>query len=201
VNMSFGGNEFQDPTFEAAIQQGNAEGITFVASSGDNGSNGGVVSTPAAEPRVLAVGGTNFTAQSNGSYGSETAWSGSGGGVSRIFGLPSYQQGTSGLASATHRNVPDISFPAYYTDTFVSGGWVGLQGTSWSSPTYVACQLEMNQMRNQRFGLVNTNIYKVQQRNFHDIAHGSNGGYSAKIGYDNVTGRGSPRGYILGGNL
>jgi subtilisin family serine protease len=44
VNMSFGGNEFRDRTFEAALKQGNTEGITFVASSGDNGSNGGTVS-------------------------------------------------------------------------------------------------------------------------------------------------------------
>jgi subtilase family serine protease len=201
VNMSFGGDEYQDTTFEAALEQGNALGITFVASSGDNGSNGGVVSTPAAEPRVLAVGGTNFTAQSNGGYGSETAWSGSGGGVSQIFTIPSYQKGTSGLASTTYRNVPDISYPSYYTDTYVSGGWVGLEGTSWSSPTYVGLQLEINQLHNQRFGLVNTNIYPVSETNFHDIAHGSNGQYSAKKGYDNVTGRGSPRGWTLGNSL
>ena len=143
----------------------------------------------------------NFTAQSNGGYGSETAWSGSGGGISQIFGIPSYQQGVSGLASSTHRNVPDVSFPSYYTDTFVNRRWVGLEGTSWSSPIYVALQLEMNQMRNQRFGLVNTNIYRVPEQNFHDISHGSNGEYSAKGGYDNVTGRGSPRGVPLGGSL
>jgi len=61
INMSFGGNEYQDTTFEAAVRQGNAQGVTFVASSGDSGSNEGIVSTPAAEPRVLAVGGTSDT--------------------------------------------------------------------------------------------------------------------------------------------
>jgi subtilase family serine protease len=201
VNMSFGGDENQDTTFEAALQQGNAQGITFVASSGDSGSNGGIVSTPAAEPRVLGVGGTNYTAQSHGAYGSETAWSGSGGGVSQIFTIPSYQKGTPGLASSTYRNVPDISYPSYYTDTYVSGGWVGLEGTSWSSPTYVGLQLEINQIHSERFGLVNANIYPVSERNFHDIAHGSNGEYSAKKGYDNVTGRGSPRGWELANSL
>jgi kumamolisin len=155
----------------------------------------------AAELRVLAVGGTVFAAQSDGRYGSETAWSGSGGGVSSIFGIPSYQQGVSGLASNTQRNVPDISFPARYTDTFVNGRWVGLEGTSWSSPIYVSLQLEINQMRNQRFGLVNSNIYRVQQTDFHDIAQGNNGEYLAKTGYDNVTGRGSPRGVPLGRGL
>ena len=201
VNMSFGGDENQDTTFEAALQQGNAQGITFVVSSGDSGSNRGIVSTPAAEPRVLGVGGTNYTAESNGAYGSETAWSGSGGGVSQIFTIPSYQKGTPGLASTTHRNVPDISYPSYYTDTYVSGGWVGLEGTSWSSPTYVGLQLEINQIHSERFGLLNANIYPVSESNFHDIAHGSNGEYSAKKGYDNVTGRGSPRGGELANSL
>jgi kumamolisin len=97
--------------------------------------------------------------------------------------------------------VPDISFPSYYTDTLVGGGWVGLEGTSWSSPIYVALQLEINQLHAQRFGLVNTNIYKVQQNDFHDIIYGNNGRYSAKTGYDNVTGRGSPRGVPLGDSL
>src|SRR5260370_65280 len=54
----FWGNEFKDATFESALTQGNTQGITFVASSGDSGSNGGTVSTPAAEPQVLALGGT-----------------------------------------------------------------------------------------------------------------------------------------------
>ncbi len=206
VNMSFGGNEFKDATFESALQQGNAQGITFVASSGDSGSNGGIVSTPAAEPRVLALGGTKLTAnKATGAYVAEKAWHGSGGGVSKIFTIPTYQQGTSGLASTTHRNVPDVAFPSYYTDTFVSGGWVGLQGTSWSSPTYVGLQLEINQIKSQRFGLVNTNLYQVFSAsgytNFHDITAGNNGKYRAKSGYDNVTGIGSPKGFTLGGNL
>lgn len=115
--------------------------------------------------------------------------------------IPSYQKGTPGLASTTYRNVPDISYPSYYTDTYVSGGWVGLEGTSWSSPTYVGLQLEINQIHSERFGLVNASIYPVSESNFHDIAHGSNGEYSAKKGYDNVTGRGSPRGWELANSL
>ena len=63
--------------FHAAFQQGNSEGITFVASSGDNGgvpctstafdsnpTNGtdfvAGVSNPASDPNVTAVGGTNL---------------------------------------------------------------------------------------------------------------------------------------------
>jgi kumamolisin len=205
VNMSFGGSEFQDTTFEAAVQQGNAQGITFVASSGDNGSQGGV-STPAAEPLVLAVGGTQpMINSSTGRYSSETAWSGSGGGVSTVFSIPSYQKGVSGLASTSHRNVPDVAFPSYYTDTYVNGAWVGLQGTSWSSPTYVALQLEINQRLKKRFGLVNSHLYQLFKSGgytyFHDVTSGNNGGFSAKTGYDNVTGIGSPKGNAIAGHL
>ena len=204
ANMSFGGNEIKNATFESALTQGNAEGITFVASSGDNGSNGGTVSWPAVEPHVLALGGT-IIQYTGGAYVHNKAWSGSGGGVSKIFAIPSYQKGVSGLASTTFRNVPDVAFPSYYTDTFVQGKWVGLQGTSWSSPTYVALQVEINQVKAQRFGWVNTNIYSVfastGYTDFYDVTSGSNGQYNAKAGYDNVTGIGSPIGEALANGL
>src|SRR5258707_5993438 len=158
VNMSFGGNEFKNGTFESAFTQRNGEGITFVASSGDSGSNRGTVSTPAAEPHVLALGGTKITHSSTG-YPHKQAWTGSGGGVSKIFGIPAYQKGVSGLASTTKRNVPDVALPAFFTDTFVSGGLLGLQGAAWSSPAYVALQLEINEAKSSRFGWVNNNIY------------------------------------------
>ena len=201
VNMSFGGNEFKDATFAAALKQGNAEGITFVASSGDSGSNGGIVSWPAVEPRVLALGGTDIS-QSSGQYVHNKAWSSSGGGVSTLYAIPAYQKGVKGLASTTNRNVPDVAFPAYYTDTFVNGGWVGLQGTSWSSPIYVALQLEINEVKGQRLGWVNSAIYSVFKKehyatDFYDVTKGSNGEYSAKTGCDNVTGIGSPIGEAL----
>jgi kumamolisin len=201
VNMSFGGNEFTDRTFLAALKQGNAEGITFVASSGDSGSNGGIVSWPAVEPRVLALGGTDIS-YSGGKYVHNQAWSSSGGGVSNIYAIPGYQKGVKGLASTTKRNVPDLAFPARYTDTFVKGGWVGLQGTSWSSPIYVALQLEINEVKGQRLGWVNSAIYSVFKKehyatDFYDVTKGSNGEYSAKTGYDNVTGIGSPIGEAL----
>ena len=200
VNMSFGGNEITDKTFHAALLQGNAEGITFSASSGDSGSNGGTVSWPAVDPHVIALGGTDIT-YSGGQYNHTQAWNSSGGGVSKIYAIPSYQKGISGKASKTKRNVPDVAYPAYYTDTYVSGGWVGLQGTSWSSPIYVALQLEINQVKGKRFGWVNPNIYSVFKKSaytdFYDVTQGNNGQYKAKAGYDNVTGIGSPIGETL----
>jgi kumamolisin len=200
VNMSFGGNEITDKTFHAALVAGNAKGITFSASSGDSGSNGGTVSWPAVDPHVIALGGTDITF-SGGKYDHTTAWSSSGGGVSKIYAIPAYQKGVSGKASKTKRNVPDLAFPAYYTDTYVSGGWVGLQGTSWSSPIYVALQLGINQVKGSHFGWVNPNIYAVFKKSayadFYDVTKGSNGQFSAKTGFDNVTGIGSPIGETL----
>jgi kumamolisin len=200
VNMSFGGNEFKDKSFESALTQGNAEGITFVASTGDSGSNGGIVSTPAAEPHVLALGGTDIQYNS-GTYLHTKAWNSSGGGVSSIFAIPSYQKGVLGLASTTHRNVPDVALPASFTDTFFLGKWVALQGTSWSSPAYVALQVEINEAKGSRFGWVNNNIYSVfassAYTDFYDVTSGNNGQYKAKTGYDNVTGIGSPKGETL----
>ena len=200
VNMSFGGNEITDKTFHSALVAGNAKGITFSASSGDSGSNGGTVSWPAVDPHVIALGGTDITF-SGGKYTRNKAWSSSGGGVSKIYAIPAYQKGVSGEASTTKRNVPDLAYPAYYTDTFVSGSWVGLQGTSWSSPTYVALQLGIDQVKGSRFGWVNPNIYAVfkasKYTDFYDVTSGSNGQYSAKTGFDNVTGIGSPKGETL----
>jgi subtilase family serine protease len=147
------------------------------------------------------VGGTDIS-YSNGQYVRHQAWNFSGGGVSHIYAIPAYQKGVRGLASKEKRNVPDVSFPAYYTDTYVNGGWEGLGGTSWSSPTYVALQLEINQVKGTRLGLVNSDIYRVFKKegyasDFYDVTHGSNGEYKAKAGYDNVSGIGSPIGQAL----
>ncbi|MFY9986178.1 MAG: protease pro-enzyme activation domain-containing protein [Chthoniobacterales bacterium] len=200
VNMSFGGDEFKDATFTAAVKAGEAKGITWSASSGDSGSNGGIVSWPAVVPQVISLGGTDIS-YSGGTYVTDQAWSGSGGGVSSLYAIPKYQKGVSGLASTTTRNVPDLSFPADLVDIFVSGGWVSGEGTSWSSPTYVALQLEINQVKGTRLGYVNPDIYRAFKKSgytdFYDVTQGSNGEYNAKVGYDNVSGIGSPIGETL----
>jgi subtilase family serine protease len=202
VNMSFGQTENVDTAFEADLKAGNALGITFVASGGDYGSDHGKVLVPAAEPHVLAVGGTELTAnKSTGAYVSQIAWPHSGGGVSKLFPIPQYQVGVTGLASEKKRNLPDIAFPAYNDSRFVNGAWDIVAGTSWSSPTYVALQLEIDQLQETRFGWVNPNVYTAfsasSYNDFFDITKGSNGMYKCTQGYDNVTGIGSPKGWTL----
>jgi subtilase family serine protease len=139
--------------YHALFQQGNAQGITFMASSGDDGAvpclsaafvnnptNGTNfvlgVSTPAADPNVTAVGGTNLQTTAtpgvnDATYESENAnfdprlpaefeisptdivtvgnntW-GSGGGFSQLFSKPLYQFLVN-TGSNIHRSVPDVS--------------------------------------------------------------------------------------------
>ena len=139
--------------FHQLFVQGNAQGITFVASSGDNGAvpcvsaafaenpkNGTSfvpgVESPADDPDVTAVGGTNLeTVASPGpndaKYEKENAnfdprypasyqisasevvtvknnsW-GSGGGYSKIFAKPAYQRLVK-TGNTTERSVPDVS--------------------------------------------------------------------------------------------
>ena len=99
VSMSWGAGEFRSETSYDSYfttPAGHA-GVTFVAATGDDGSSG---TWPSVSSNVLAVGGTTLAINSSGSYVSETAWSGSSGGVSLYEALPSYQRsvGISGAA-------------------------------------------------------------------------------------------------------
>jgi kumamolisin len=186
--------------------------MTFSASSGDQGSSppgckAPAVNAPASTPNVVAVGGTSLFVNNNGSYHSETAWSGSGGGVSQVWTIPSYQSGLKGVLGKT-RNVPDIAFPGdpnEGTSLLFGGQWAGpIGGTSWSSPIFSAVQTETDQLHNAREGFVNPLIYSTYAKHasaaFHDITSGSNGAYSAHAGYDDVTGLGSLKAFTFAGD-
>ena len=106
----------------AALQQAADHHVTVVASSGDTGaiSDKGPpvqVSLPASDPLVLGVGGTALNASfQTGAYQGEMAWNqdtdGSGGGYSRLFGRPSYQDGVPGRrASAASPTWPPTPTP------------------------------------------------------------------------------------------
>ena len=103
-------------TMNSALEYAAARHVTVVVASGDYGAIGNgsstprkEVSLPASDPWALAAGGTTLTANpATGAYQSETAWNvqsgspdGSGGGFSRLFARPSYQNGVPG-----HRRHP-----------------------------------------------------------------------------------------------
>ena len=131
-------------------------------------------------------------------WSSETAWSGSGGGLSKYESEPSYQT-TYGVSGANgKRVVPDVSYDAdpnsgvsVYDSTPYSGakGWWQVGGTSAGAPQWAAIQsLGLSVSNNNFYQDAKSASYPTY---FRDIISGSNG-YPATTGYDLVTGLGSP---------
>lgn len=198
VSMSWGGPEFPDETnLESHFV---ALGVTFFASAGDSGTG---VNWPSASANVVAVGGTTLKLASNGAFISETAWPGSGGGVSRYIPSPQYQADYK--ISQTHgkRAVPDVSYNADSDSGYAvydsfgyhnQRGWFTVGGTSAGAPQWAAIKALGQSAENPHF-------YKDKAGNSHDlffrdIISGHNGACvfycTARKRYDYVTGLGSP---------
>jgi len=201
--MSWGAGEFRSETSYDSYfttPAGHA-GVTFVAATGDDGSSG---TWPSVASNVLAVGGTTLTVSSSGSYVGETAWSGSGGGVSLYEALPSYQRSIG--ISARGRVTPDVSYDANPStgylvyDSLGYGGWLVVGGTSAGAPQWAPLSPSpIKHARQNGLGTLsqtNSTIYAIyaakSTQDFHDVLSGSNRGYRAGQGYDAVTGLGSP---------
>jgi kumamolisin len=191
-----------------ALQQGAAEGISFYAASGDSGSddcrNGGQgVDYPASDPNVTGTGGTSLTAGADGAYGSETAWSGSGGGSSTVFAAPAYQQ------QGGKRLVPDVSLDADPNTgyaIFSAGQWDVFGGTSCAAPMWAGFTALYDAKAGANLGNGNAKFYAIGAGGnggtaFHDITSGSNGAFAAGTGFDEVTGLGSYDGAALASAL
>jgi kumamolisin len=198
-----------DPIFEEFA----AQGQSFFAASGDDGSwPNQPYYYPEEDANVTAVGGTDLTTNgAGGSWASETAWSGSGGGISPDhFIIPSYQQlpgviNASNKGSTAYRNAPDVAAEANTDNYYCANGFCseGLGGTSLAAPTWAGFMALVNEqnLANEETieGFLNPTIYAIGVSSsyatyFHDITNGSNGTYSAVTGYDLVTGWGSPLG-------
>lgn len=223
VDASFGECESDDPAFDDAVEQqainAAAIGMTFVAASGDEGAacysvvqstNLNGVQVPASNPHVLGVGGND----SDPTIGAANpvVWNGnngfftgaSGGGVSTVWSLPSYQTGLLGAASTTNRNAPDISFPAVDDDLRLYGSDETVGGTSWSGAIAASALVESVEVCG-RLGWVNPAIYAAYAKlgegtEFVDVTSGNNHyaafptSYTAAAGYDNASGIGIPKG-------
>jgi subtilase family serine protease len=200
VSMSWGAGEFQGETtqdshFTTPANHGN---VSFVASSGDNGAG---ASWPSISSRVLSVGGTSLNLTTGNAWSSETAWSGSGGGVSRYVSEPTWQQG---VQSSGKRENPDVAYDAnpntgfYVYDSVPDGGysgWYAVGGTSAGAPQWAALVAIADQGRalvgQAALANVQSLVYSLPSSDFHDIKSGSTG-YSATTGYDLATGLGTP---------
>jgi kumamolisin len=226
ISISWGGPESSWTTqaftnFDDAFQAAAAMGVTVCVASGDNGSSDGVndgnnhVDFPASDPFVLGCGGTTLQA-SNEQIVSETVWNdlpnggATGGGVSDVFPLPTWQHGFDVPAPTVQgggRGVPDVSGdadPNTGYNILVDGESVIEGGTSAVAPLWAALVARINQqMAKQQsgktIGFLNPIIYAqaVEASGFHDITQGNNGVFAAAVGWDPCTGLGTPDGVPL----
>src|ERR1700680_3274175 len=203
-------------SMEQAFQSAAAMGVTVCVAAGDDGSTDGVtdgpnhVDFPASSPNVLACDGPNLVASGNNNT-SETTWNelannegATGGGISDVFPLPSWQNGAGVPPSANPnqnvgRGVPDVSGDADPTTgyvTLVDGQPDVIGGTSAVAPLWAGLIALINESIGKPAGLINPLLYQTASTagDFNDITSGSNGAYSAGTGWDACTGLGSPIG-------
>ncbi|MGA9474175.1 MAG: choice-of-anchor D domain-containing protein, partial [Terriglobales bacterium] len=200
-----------DPYFQKMA----AQGQNYFNAAGDDAEfNSGYPTWPADAAYVTSVGGTDLVTQSaGGPWASETAWSDSGGGYwpPDDIPFPSWQAGvvnSQNEASSTYRNAPDVAANANFTFYYCadqSGCGTGLGGTSFAAPMWAAYLALANEQGasngNPPLGFINPALYQIglgpnYSVYFHDVTSGSNG-FPAVVGYDLVTGWGSPNGANL----
>jgi subtilase family serine protease len=189
---SSGPGELQ--TLDAIFKQAAAQGISFFAASGDSGAydcgdTNPSVDSPASDPYVTGVGGTNLQLNS-GAYDHESVWSnlrsrlhgpmgaGSGGGISNTFRRPAWQSGP-GVAnqySNGNRQVPDVTADAdpatgysIYCTVMNAGcpssGWITIGGTSAAAPLWAGGMALINQYLKAHntalIGSANPTLYRL----------------------------------------
>ena len=190
-----------------------AQGITYMAASGDSGTSIEPYSYPDYEPEVLLVGGTIATTDASGNRTSEVNWSGGGGGWSTntaSFNVkPSWQVGTGVPASPNKRLGPDVGFHSagpgayqFYLNGSLSSGYIG---TSFAAPVFAGSLAVVEQqivanggLPSGRFGRMQDLIYSQNNRSdvYFDITTGSNGTLpdgttsNAHVGWDTAVGWG-----------
>lgn len=211
-------------SLEQALQDAALLGVTVTVASGDNGSSDGVadglahVDYPASSRYALGCGGTHISTTSNEVITSEVVWNdgtkggASGGGISNLFPLPTWQDGAGVPPSANPggrvgRGVPDVSADADPSSGYVvraDGMKFPVGGTSAVAPLWASLVALINQSAagsgRKPAGYVTPSLYDAvsyASGAFHDITQGNNGAYSAGPGWDACTGLGSPNGAVL----
>ena len=203
------------------FQDAAALGVTVCAASGDGGSSDGVtdglahVDFPASSEYVVGCGGTHLTSK-GGEITSQVTWDdlpnggATGGGVSSVFPLPSWQANagvppSANPGKAIGRGVPDLSGDADPKSGYtieVDGEQETIGGTSAVAPLTTALLALLNQSIGKPVGYINPLIYaKGATAAFRDVVSGTNGAYNAGPGWDACTGWGSPDGTKLLGLL
>jgi len=213
--------------FDAVYAVGNSQGQTITVASGDFGASDCLASDPprgglavnglASSPHAVAVGGTSFALNPDGTVPqppAEQVWNdgflGGGGGVSVVFARPRYQFGP-GVPRLSGRALPDVSLagdpgvPGYVIVMGAATRLVG--GTSVGAPAFAGFIALVNELRGlPGLGQLLPELYRLggeQARGlrepvFRDVTVGTNAveapgvGFAAGPGYDLASGWGVP---------
>jgi uncharacterized repeat protein (TIGR03803 family) len=214
-----------DAASEQVFLQYAAQGQSFFNASGDSDAYTGSISTPADDPNITIVGGTTLTTTgAEGAWSSETVWNwgsgtGSSGGISTKYSIPSWQLGinmSANQGSTTMRNIPDVAMTADNVYVIYGSGKAGaFGGTSCATPLWAGFMALVNQLALTNgqpiAGFINPVVYNMGKGSntlsytslFHDITTGNNESpksptrFSAGTGYDLCTGWGTPQGSNL----
>ncbi|MGD0268833.1 MAG: S53 family peptidase [Candidatus Sulfotelmatobacter sp.] len=226
VSISWGGPESSwtqqaMTSMDEAFQSAGAMGVTVCVAAGDDGSTDGVtdglnhVDFPASSPNVLACGGTELMASGN-TITSEVVWNelannegATGGGISDVFPLPSWQNaaGVPASANPSHnvgRGVPDVAGDADPNTgyvTLVDGQPDVIGGTSAVAPLWAGLIALINESMGKPVGFINPLLYQDPKGDFNSITSGNNGAYTAGPGWNACTGLGSPIGVQIAAAL
>jgi kumamolisin len=234
ISISWGGAESLNTSqfmqaMDQAFQDAASMGVTICCAAGDDGSSDlrlpnepddGLlhVDFPASSPFALACGGTLLKGSGN-VINSEAVWNegrqegATGGGVSEVFPLPTWQSNTGVPVSANPsqfegRGVPDVAGnadPESGYQIIVDGQSGVIGGTSAVAPLWAGLIALFNQRLGHHVGYLNPTLYGIAtgSGSFHDIQSGNNdisgnnGPYAAGPGWDPTTGLGSPDGAKL----
>jgi hypothetical protein len=241
ITISFGLCERASPPgaaewFDAQYAIANLQGQTVLVASGDAGADdcapeldGLSVNALASSPHAVAVGGSSFALDTDGSPPSlvvESVWNDAGGagggGRSEVFGLPRYQRAAGLGALSSGRVLPDLALAASPTTpgyVVVEGGNEHIVGgTSASAPALASVLTLLNEDFTNREGtpglgqflpllhrLGSEGIRGLRPPVFRDITAGNNrvgqSGFDAGPGFDLASGWGAPLGDALAAAL
>lgn len=170
-------------------------GHIITASAGDDGYK---VAMPAGFPDVVAVGGTSLITSSASRGWNELVWNGTGSGCVLTRPKPTWQT-HKGCKWRIMNDVSAVADPgtgvAVY-DTYDSGGWIVVGGTSVSSPIIASVYA----LAGNAATLNAAQSLYASGASLYDVTSGSNGTCkhvflcTAETGYDAPTGNGTPNG-------
>ena len=204
ISISWGGPESgwttqATATMNTAIQDAGTLGVSVFVASGDSLATDGVddgsahVDFPASSPYAIGCGGTNI-ATSGTTVTAETVWndgdSGTGGGISDLFDVPSFQANVTLPASVNAgrkgRGVPDVAgdaAPATGYTIVLNGATQTVGGTSAVAPLWASLTALINQSLNRNTGFFLPTLY-ADRSGLREITSGNNKPQGSKIGYD-----------------